>query len=192
MQSLYKIAEQCRVILSKGDTQSLIASVIDAYGVVAKKQFYENKAEGISEVDGVFLTAFNDIVPVLDITNDRYYIVNPSSYIRLPLEMGISFVGFPKGRGFVRISSGNADLWSTIKAGALGGIQTYYIEGTKTYFPKMTNTTNGNIKVIYAVALDNIDPEADLNIPPDIASQIVDMVVAKYSPKPAVTPETLN
>lgn len=190
--SLLKLAEQCRVILAKGDIQSLIASVIDAYGSIAKKEWYENKADSVNEVDGVFLAAFKDIAPELDLSNDMYYIINPSSYLRLPLELGVQYVGFTKGRGFVKITMGSSDIWSSIKAGCLGGSQTYYIEGNRTYFPKMTNLTNSNIKVVYAVALDNMDVEADLNIPPNIADQIVNMVVTKYMNKPVVVPEKLN
>lgn len=193
--TLYSLAEQCNSILGdKVDLQTLIAAVGNAYADVVKKEWYENKASDVSEVDGIFLVAFKDVVPALDPSTDMYYIVNPSSYMRLPNEMGINYVGFAKGQtsGFVRISAGSIGQWAGLKANALAGLQTYFIEGTKTYFPKMTDTTNGNIMLRYAVALDLTDPEADLQIPPNVAGAIIEMVVGKYTSKPPIVPENLN
>lgn len=192
--SIYSLAEQSRIILGKGDMQSIIASVVDVYGSLAQKNWYENRADGVSEVDGVFLVPFKNITPILDLSTDMYYIVNPSSYLRLPNEMGINYVGFSKGqtKPFVRISAGSIGIWSSLKAYALGGSQIYFIEGIRTYFPKMTSSTNGDIMVRYAIAFDQIDVEADLQIPPNIANEIVDMVVAKFSIKTPVVPEKLN
>lgn len=193
-QSLYKIAEQCQNILGKGTIQSLVASVVDAYAAQIKREWYENRADSVAEIDGVFLVPFKDLEPLLDLDTDMYYIVNPSSYLRLPQEGGINYVGFSLGqkKAFAKISAGGVTLWNGLKASVLGGAQTYYVEGPRTYFPKMTSVTAGKIMVRYVCALDNIDPETDLNIPPDVASAIIDMVVAKYSSKPPVVPENLN
>lgn len=192
--SLYSLAEQSRIILGKGDMQSIIASVIDGYASIAKRSWYENRAEGVSEIDGVFLVPFKNITPILDLSTDMYYIVNPSSYLLLPNGLGINYVGFSKGqtKPFVQIPSAGVGLWSNLKAYALGGSQTYFVEGIRTYFPKMTNTTNGQIMMRYAIAFDQMDVEQDLQIPPNIANEIIDIVVAKFSPKPPVVPEKLN
>ena len=192
--SLLKIAEQCRVILNKGDTQSLIASVIDVYGALVKKEWYENKQDSCGEVDGVFISTFKNNIPILDIDTDYYYIIIPSSYLRLPHEMGINFIGFAKNQshGFIRINAGSIPMWANLKAGILGGGQTYFVEGNRMYFPKMTTLTNNPVMLKLSLALDTTDVEADLNIPPSLADQIVNMVVQKYMVKEPVVPEKLN
>ncbi len=193
--SLYSLAEQANGILGdKVDLQELIAGTINACASIAKKSWYENKADGVCEVNGVFQVPFKDITPMLDLSTDMYYIINPSSYVDLPNELGVNYVGFSKGqtKPFVRISAGAVGIWSNLKAYALGGSQTYFIEGARTYFPKMTSTSNGNIMVRYAIAFDQMDVEADLQIPPNIANEIVDIVVAKFTAKPPIVPEKLN
>lgn len=197
MQTLLKLAEQCKNILGKGDTQAYIASVIDAYGSVAKKEFYENKQDGVAEVDGVFIYTFgkaDKLVPVLDVDTDMYYIWIPSSSLRLPHEMGINQVSAMKGQKdpFVRITAGSLGIWENLKANAFGGRQTYMVEGTKMYFPKMTSDTVTDILLKMAIALDTVDVEETLNIPPSVADAIVSMVIAKFAGKPDLKPENLQ
>lgn len=192
MVSLYEIAEKCKYQLgSVGDFQALISTVIDSYSTVAKMSFYENKQDGVSEIDGEFIYTFGkntSLTPSLDLDTDEYYIIIPSSYLRLPCEYGISSVAYMQGQSsqFVRVSTGNAGMWSNIKAGLLGGRQTYYVEGTRMYFPKMKNTTKGNILLKMAVALDDMEKDdridEPLNISRDVVDQIVAMVVAKFAP----------
>ncbi|MES3018136.1 MAG: hypothetical protein V4721_10165 [Bacteroidota bacterium] len=194
--SIYKIAEKVRDILQKGNLEAIISSCIDCYAIVAKNQFYENKKDGVGEVDGVFIYNFGKtepLAPTLDVSTDMYYIVIPSSYLRLPCEYGINSVSFLKGqtKPFVRVGAGSVGMWVNLKANCLGGHQTYFVEGTQMFFPKMTASTKGNMMLKLTVALDTIDPEQDLNIPPDVAGMIVDMVVEKYRGKPEVKPETL-
>lgn len=195
--SIYKIAEKANNIIENGDMQALISSCIDCYAQVVKKEWYENKQDGVSEIDGVFLYNFgktDPLVPVLDVSTDMYYITVPSSYLRLPCEYGINSVSFLLGQTspFVRIGAGSLGMWNNLKANVLGGRQTYFVEGIQMYFPKMTAVTKGNIMLKLAIALDAVDPEEDLNIPPDVASMIVDMVVAKFNPKQASKPDTLQ
>jgi len=192
--SIFMLAEKARDILGKGDIQAIISACVDSYAVVVKQSWYENKQDGINEVDGVFQYTFKNIVPEVDLDTDFYYIVIPSSYVRLPHEAGINAVSFMKqqDKPFVRINSGSVGIWANLKANIMGGAQTYYVEGIRMYFPKMTSVSNGNILLKLAIALDAVDVEEVLNIPPDMASAIVDMVVAKYQPKPEVKPDTLQ
>ncbi len=196
--SIYKIAEQARIALGdKVDMQSLIASCIDVYGSLVKKEWYENKAIDCSEIDGVFITVFGKntpLTPSLDISTDMYYITIPSSYLRLPHEMGINMVSYVKAQTgeFVRVGSGSISMWNGLKASVLGGRQTYFVEGIKMYFPKMTAFTLNNILLKMTIALDAIDEEEDLNISPNIVDMIVNGVITKFQPKPDVVPENLN
>lgn len=194
--SLYKLAEKAYSILEKGDMQALIEACQDAYAVVAKREYYENKQDGVGEVEGVFFYSFGKtttITPELDSVVDKYYISVPSSYLRLPCEAGINMVSYLKGQSkpFVRISAADEQALNLLGS-CMGGRQPYYVEGAKMYFPKMTADLVGPIFLRMAIALDNVDPEENLNIPPNLQSMIVDMVVAKYQPKPVEKPETLK
>ncbi len=194
MISLYQIAEKCKYVLGGGNLQALTSFVQDAYATVAKQSFYENKANDSSEVDGIFITTFKNIEPLLDLDIDEYFIVVPSSHLRLPHEMGINMVCFMKGNKspFVRVGAASTGIWANVKANVLGGNQTYYEEGIRMYFPKMDNTTNKEIMLKMTVALDIEDVTAQLNIPPDVVDIIVGMVVQKLSAKEPIKPEYLT
>jgi len=184
MTSINKIAEQCKYMLGAGDIQPLIASVIDCYSSAVKREWYENKQDGISEIDGAFIYTFGrdgSLTPMLDLTTDTYYIVIPSSYLRLPAEMGVNQVSFIKGQNkpFIRVGAASVGMWSGLLAGVMGGHQTYYVEGTRMYFPKMTNMTNGNLMLKLSVALDDVDIDEELNIPRSVVDNIVNKLNLK-------------
>ncbi len=197
MISLFEISEKCKYQLGgEGDFQALISSVIDSYSSIVKLSFYENKNDGVSEVDGEFIFTFGkttSLTPMLDLQTDEYYIVIPSSYLRLPHEYGINSVAYMQGQSsqFIRVSTGNAGMWSNIKAGILGGRQTYYVEGSRMYFPKMENSQVAGILLKLAVALDTTDIDAPLNISRDVVDQIVNAVVSKFKIPPPDSKELI-
>lgn len=184
--SIFRIAEQCHVNLPEENIQTLIAAVQDSFGVIAKQNFYENKQDGAAEVDGSLIFTFGKntpLTPALDVDTDMYYIVIPSSSVSLPGGYGINQVSFLKGQStpFGMIQAGSTSIWSSIKAGVLAGRQTYFVEGTKMYFPKMNSSNNGNILLKLVLALTEVDVREDLNIPPDMISQIILMVNQKFA-----------
>lgn len=200
MTSLYKIAEQVQAIIGKGNLQAIIESVKDVYASQCKLSYYEGKAEGVNEINGVFIYTFKNIVPELDCDLDLYYITVPSSYLNLPNEMGINQVSFMKGqnKAFVRVGASNWGMWTNLKSGILGNNQIYFTEqevgfsGSKIFFPNMTIDNMGNILLKLTVALDTTDVDADLNIPPNIVDTIVNAVMAKYAPKVDPVPDNLK
>lgn len=192
MTSLYKIAEKCLLIVPKVPVQALLSSVIDVYASLAKKEWYENKADGVSEVDGNFLYTFgksSPLVPEVDTDTELYYITIPSAYLRLPHEMGINTVSFMKEQNYPFVRVASMGLWNNLKANVFK--QTYMVEGNRLYFPKMTSVNKGNILLKMAIALDTADVDQQLNIPPNMVDEIVNIVVAKYQPKEPKTPENL-
>lgn len=192
MTSLYKIAEKCILIVPKVPIQALLSSVVDVYASMAKKEWYENKADGVSEVDGTFIYTFgksSPLVPEVDADTDLYYITIPSSYLRLPHEMGINNVSFMKEQNFPFVRITSTGLWNNLKSNVFK--QTYMVEGNRLYFPKMTSVNKGNILLKMAIALDTADVDQQLNIPPNMVDEIVNIVVAKYQPKEPKTPENL-
>lgn len=183
MISPYKIAEQCRVILEKRvSIQVLIPAVVNAYGYVAKKQWYESTVQDTQEIDGSFIYTFNSIQPLLDCDRDMYYIVLPSTYLILPHEMGVVWVSLMKDKkSYVRVQ--NWGIFEGLKSAVLGGRNPYQIEGNRMWFPKMTNENNGPLLLKLAIAYDSIDPYEGLNIGPNVVNEIINIVVAPYLPK---------
>lgn len=181
--SIYRISEQCRVILEKRvSIQVLIPAVIDAYGFIAKQQFYENTKFDTQEIDGSFINVFNSIQPILDCDRDQYFIIIPSSYLILPHEIGITWISFMKDKtSFVRVQ--NWGIFNGLKSAVMGGRQVYEVEGTKIWFPKMDANNIGPILLKLAIAYDSIDPYEQLNIGPNIVNDIVNIVVAPYMNK---------
>ena len=189
--SLYRIAEQCKHTLGKGDIQSFIPFVISAYGQVAKKMWFENTNFEGQEINGSWVSEFTDIVPVYDTKQSLYYVTIPSSYLELPHEMGIDYVGYVHGgKGFIRVN--NWSLFIGLKSSVLGGRQPYFVKGKKMYFPKMNN---GNAKCLLlrlAIALDVEDVQAELNIGQNMVNDIITIVMQMFVPTPKITPETLT
>ncbi len=187
--SIYRIAEQVREEHGDRDIQVCIAAVLDCFGTVAKQSFYENKQDGVNDIDGSLIFTFGKttpLTPVVDVSADLYYIVVPSSSVSLPGGYGIVQVSYLKGQTFpfMMISAGSQSIWNSIKAGVLGGHQTYYVEGTKMFFPKMTAANTQDILLKLVLALKDVDVRAELNIPPDMISQIVQMVNQKFANPP--------
>lgn len=182
--SLYRVAEQCRVITEKRvHIQVLLASVIDAYGFVAKKQWYENTLQDTMEIDGSFISVFKDIQPILDLDRDLYYIILPSTYLILPHEIGIVWVSHMKDRkSWVRVQ--NWGLFNNLKASLMGDRYVYEIEGNRMWFPKMTKVTSCcPVLLKLAIAYDTIDPYESLNIGPNIVNDIISIVCTPYMDK---------
>jgi hypothetical protein len=183
-QSLYKIAEQVSIILEKRvSTQVLIPACIDAYGYIAKQQWYESVAQDSQEIDGSFLNVFSNLTPILDLDRDLYYIILPSTYLILPHEMGIAWVSHMKERkSWVRVQ--NWGMFAGLKASLLGGRQVYEIEGIRMWFPKMTKEISDcPILLKLAIAYDTIDPYEEINIGPNIINDIINIVTKPYMVK---------
>ena len=179
--SFYKIAEQARITLKGLSLQVLIEDVKNAYAYIAKKQWYENTAFDETAINGSFVYTFVDQAPLLDISRDIYYIIMPSSYLELPHEMGVVWVsGMKDKKSWVRVS--NWGIFQGIQASVMGGRMPYEIEGNKMMFPKMTAESAKPVLLKLAIALDAIDPEEELNIAPNIVTDIISLVIQRYNP----------
>lgn len=181
--TLYKVAEQIKNRLKKGAVQIYISDVVDAYSALVKKEWYENMKSDDREIDGAFVYTFPPMTPELDEVYKKYYISVPSTYLRLPNEMGIIYIGFPDS-AFIRVTSGSAGMYDGLKSDIMGGYQTYYSEGMKFYFPKMTQLTQGDVVCKLACAYDNVSPDEELNLSRSVISELIDIVVARYTQTP--------
>jgi hypothetical protein len=136
MTTIFKIAEKCQARLGGGDLQVLISECIDALGVVVKKQWFEGRNDGVSEIGGEYIYTYGrktPLTPTLDCDIETYYITIPSSYLGLPYSQGIYSVSDGKGKEYVMVDSAIAASLKTIKAYSFGGRELYYVEGANMY-----------------------------------------------------------
>lgn len=190
--SLNNIAQQVQVQTNKGSWQEIRQSVREAYAFIVKSIWFENKKMDVGELNGNFIVTFTNQTPAIDPVINQYYVDISSTYLDLPQECGIISVCYmtEQNINFVRTNAGSYSRLSRITAGVMGGRQLYYVDNMKMYFPRMVQPKDVMLRL--ALALDNIDVDAPLNVSPDIQKQIVDMVVAVWNPQVAQPNEKIR
>jgi hypothetical protein len=200
MTTIFKIAEQCLNRINKGPQgpnedirqQELNIAVYQAFGTVVKGSYFQNKNEGITEINGTFIYSFKNIVPALDTDLEIYTCILPSSYIDLPREIGIQYVGFmqsgnpkqPQSKPMLRVPNNFAAMSQGLAVENLQTRTPFYVEGNNLYFPKMTaDEAKKNLLIKLAVSLEGIDEDTAINIPPEMQAEIIELVVAKFMPE---------
>lgn len=210
-----KIADQALMIISGGmptrdsaiHIQEILIAVEQAFATVVKGSWFQNKNEGISELNGTYVYTFKNQLILKDDDLNQWYTDLPASYIDLPHEIGIQTVAFmpiprtntqPVSQGsqddaIVRVPNGFLSLTRDLEVAGLSGRIGYYVEGTRIYYVNM-NTSNYGSKVMIKlnVSLDGIDEDELINIPPEIQKQIVDMVVERYMTEQVAPKDILN
>lgn len=182
MISLYKIAEQCKIILDNRATlQAIIEDVKNAYSACAKKQWYENTAQDSYELNGSFIYTFPPVTPEFDCDRDMYFVKMPSTYLELPHEIGVNWVSFVQDRqSFVRVQ--NWGIFANLKSACMGGRYVYEINNDTMWLPNMKPSNVGPILMKLAIALDDVEPTEKLNIAPNMVQDIIALVVGRYMP----------
>ena len=200
MTTIFKIAEQCLNRINKGPQgpnqnirqQELNIAVYQAFGVVMKASYFQNKADGITDINGTWIYSFKNIVPTLDTDLEIYTCTLPSSYIDLPREIGIQYVGFmqsgnpkqPQSKPMVRVPNNFSAMSRGLAVEGLQNRTPFYVEGNNLYFPKMTTEdAQKNLLIKLAVSLEGIDEDTQINIPPEAQFAIIDMVVKSFMPE---------
>jgi hypothetical protein len=178
--SLYRIAEECRLVLGDrvSSVQALIPSVIEAYAYVAKKAWFEQTSFDEMQIDGSLINVFENQIPKYDKGRDIYYLTIPSTYLMLPHQMGINWVGTMKDKeSWILVK--NWGMFSGLKASLMGGRKVYQIEGNKMLFPKMTDQDCEYPLILkLAIAYDTISPYEQINIAPNLIVDIKNIVTA--------------
>ena len=191
--SLYKIAEQCKSLIGKGNYQEYITAVSQAFATVVKQEFFNGKQDGISEINGAFIFSFSGVAVSLDATRNKYYATLPASYINLPHDYGVVSISTIEGEEspFVKIAAGQMGLFVGIDAEGFQGQQPYYIEGdpnqgARIWLPKLKASDDvDELLVKLSLSLDGVDVDTSLALSPELQQQVVMMVVNQYAPQPA-------
>ena len=200
MTTLYKIAEQAKNRINKGPSgpnkdikqQELNIAVYQAFGVVVKASYFQNKAEGITEINGAWIYSFKNVPVTYDTDLSMHTCILPSSFIDLPREIGIQYVNTmkpgskeqPQSKPYVRVPNNFPAMSRGLAVEGLQGRKLMYVEGNNLYFPNMTDDeAKNNLLIKLAVSLEGIDEDTPINIAPEYQAAIIDMVVAKFMPE---------
>ena len=203
MTSKFRIAEQARRIILGGNPsandsplpQELMVFVEQALAYVVQKNLYQNMAQGENDIDGTLVFTFKNNAVVLDEDLGMYYTALPSPFIALPSGRGVKLISSMKSQNvpFVPIPNGSLGLFSNLQSNSMDGNNTFFVDGSKVYFPKM-DATNANATVLIKLvcSLGGIDDFEDLAIPPNIELEMVQMTVQTYSIERATPHDNIN
>lgn len=198
----YVIAEQAQRIIEGGTPtpdaevrkEELVIYVDQAFGKMVKESFYQNKQEGVSWLDGGFVYSFFEEVK-MDKMRDMPYARIPSTYVNLPLGMGIHDVT-PSGSptdSFVPTNPNFLTLSRGLLVNNLGGRRGYFVENTKMFFINLKPSDcidNVLIKLGGGIQSEDVDPDVD--IPLDMQQALVGFTVQLYLQQRQLTKDELN
>lgn len=191
------LADQCKRILYSGNsapnraitTQELIVAVSQQFGYVCKTSYWQNKADGVVEINGGFIYSFKNIPILFDSDLGEYYSELPSSYIDLPSEIGLQYVNVmdpgnslqSQKEPMVRVFNNFVGMSSGLALETLQMRKAFYVEGNNIVYVGMT-ADKAKLKALIklAVSLEGIDEDTPINIAPELQAQIIDAVVKMY------------
>ncbi len=205
----YLIAESAGRLLKAGNygpnegitQQDLILAVHRAFGTVVKAEYFQGKNDGVAEMPGTFVYSFKNQPVLFDNDLQLYYSVIPSSYISLPHEAGITFVGTmqtgnvnsSQSEPMVRVFNNFTALARGLAVENLQTRKGFYVEGTNIYYIGMSSDQAAlNVLMKLAVSLEGIDEDTQINIPPEMQASIIQIVVAQYMPETKQQPAKIG
>jgi len=185
------IAEQAQRIINGGTPspevevrkEELVIYVDQAFTRYIKQSFYENRQEGSRYINGSFIYSFVEDVQY-DTIRKRYFANIPSTYVNLPLGIGLYQVSpvedeynsmIPVNPNFMAMTAGLA-------VGNLEGKKGYYVENTTMTFVNVDSTDKLSSVLIKLVGgiQGEVDPE-NIDISVDAQADLVEMVVRLYT-----------
>mgnify|MGYP006266581201 CR=1 FL=1 len=189
--SLYNLMQQVRLKTDKGEEQEIIKSLINSLASVVEKSYYLNKKDENASLDGSFMQTYINIPIKFD--GQYYYTTFPSTYALLPHSFGIKTVDFTDGKNpFWKVD--NFEMYNNLPSAVMGGNFVYEPIGMNCYFKNMgaNDVKDRTIKFVLACGFDGIDSDTTINISPNLAEQVVQMVIQLFSPTPPAINETLK
>ena len=202
MTTLATIAEQARLVLSGGkitaDTkpseQELILFVRQALSQFVKINYFENRKEGETYIDGGFIYTFDNVSVSKDINKNMYYSEIPSSTIVLPYEMGVYQISPMQNQGdfYIPLRNGFQSLMSGLEVGQLEGRFGYFIEGRRVYYTFKPVDAPQSVMMKLVIALDAITGDDAIFMPKDMELAIVQEAIKMYSLEKQIPVDNVN
>lgn len=188
MATKLKLAQQAQMILGgKPLLQEMILATNQAYAYVVRTNWWTNRNEGeIDSINGNFIYAFKDNDIVLDSDVNLYYSVIPSTFLgNIPHEIGIPHVSYMQSvnKPFIRLTNGMPALFQGLQSSNFDGYDTFFVENNRIYLPTIDISVACKAKLLIklVVALEGLDEQTEISIPPDIQWEIVNLAVKLYS-----------
>ena len=196
------IAEQAQRIIQGGTPtpdvevrkEELLIYVDQAFGKMIRDTYYENRAEGIRQVNGAFLYGFEAKVKD-DNHRGMQYCEIPSTYVNLPLGVGIYQVSQPKDmfNTIIPVDVQFLSLSRGLLVNGLQGRRGYFVENTKMYFVNIKPSDCLDtvlIKLAGGYQSDDVDPNIDMPI--DMQQDLVNYTVQLYIQERQLPNDVLN
>ena len=180
--TIFQLAQQVQLKTGKGYTQEVCRAICNALATVAEKSYYVNKREENATLDGSFMQTYINIPIQFD--GQYYYATFPSTYALLPNSFGIKTVSFTDNpTPFWKVD--NYEMYQGLKSAVMGGNFVFEPSGMNAYFKNMgaNDVKNKTIKFVLACGFDAVSVDAPINISGNLAEQVVQMVIALFSPE---------
>jgi hypothetical protein len=175
--------------------QELMIAVNQSFASAVKANWFNNKNEGISEIDGAFVYTFKNIPIQKDTDLDLFYSDLPSSYVSIPHELGIQMIAFmhSQSQPIIRVPNGFQALSRGLAVGNLECRNGFYVDGARVYYMHVdSQEAEKPVLMRIAVTLDSLEDDTDINIPPDVVDYIIQGVLQKYMPEKAIQQNDAN
>jgi hypothetical protein len=166
----------------------------EALAYMAKVNYTDSiKLDGIETVSDVFYLTFKNLAIVKDNDTGYYSLDLPQVPLGLARGYGISTVTFPTATGLAKspipISVRELDYMDSLKQPPSKIF--YWPEGKKLWFKSYTNLV-GKFAIVRMVSTENSDMDAELNVPQEYITDIVNLVMNQLRPRKAAPQDSTN
>jgi len=166
----------------------------EALAYMAKVNYTDSiKLDGIETVSDVFYLTFKNLAIVKDNDTGYYSLDLPQVPLGLARGYGISTVTFPSSTGLAKspipISVRELDYMDSLKQPPSKIF--YWPEGKKLWFKSYTNLV-GKLAIVRMVSTENSDMDAELNVPQEYITDIINLVMGQLRPRKATPQDSTN
>jgi hypothetical protein len=166
----------------------------EALAYMAKVNYTDSiKLDGVETVSDVFYLTFKNLAIVKDNDTGYYSLDLPQVPLGLARGYGISTVTFPTATGLAKspipISVRELDYMDSLKQPPSKIF--YWPEGKKLWFKSYTNLV-GKFAIVRMVSTETSDMDAELNVPQEYITDIINLVMAQLRPRKATPQDSTN
>ena len=166
----------------------------EALAYMAKVNYTDSiKLDGIETVSDVFYLTFKNLAITRDTDTGYYSLDLPQVPLGLARGYGISTVTFPTATGLAKspipISVRELDYMDSLKQPPSKIF--YWPEGKKLWFKSYTNLI-GKLAIVRMVSTENSDMDAELNVPQEYITDIINLVMGQLRPRKATPQDSTN